>query len=76
MKTQIIQDHNGMPTGVFIPIKDWEKIKKEYPNIDGRDEELADWEKEFIDERLDAISKNPERLQPVEDLFETLKQKI
>jgi hypothetical protein len=28
MKSQIIQDYNGLPTGVFIPIKDWENIKK------------------------------------------------
>ena len=34
MKTQIIQDHNGLPTGVFIPIEDWEIIKNEYPNIE------------------------------------------
>lgn len=30
MKTQIIQDHKGATTGVFIPIKDWEKLKKKY----------------------------------------------
>jgi hypothetical protein len=28
MKAQIIQDNNGLPTGVFIPIEDWENIKK------------------------------------------------
>lgn len=34
MKTQIIEDRNGMPTGVFIPIEDWENIKRKYPEID------------------------------------------
>jgi hypothetical protein len=28
MKTQIIKDINGKPSGVFIPIEDWENIKK------------------------------------------------
>lgn len=34
MKPQVIQDHNGNPTGVFIPIKEWEEIKKQYPGIE------------------------------------------
>ena len=33
MKTQYIYDHNGLPAGVFIPIKDWEMMKKEYQNL-------------------------------------------
>ncbi|HBS86551.1 MAG: hypothetical protein A2W91_20235 [Bacteroidetes bacterium GWF2_38_335] len=27
MNLQYIQDSSGKPTGVFIPIKDWEKLK-------------------------------------------------
>ena len=76
MRTQIIQDHNGVPAGVFIPMKDWEKIIKEYPEFDVPDEELPKREKDFIDQRLEAIAKNPERLQPIENLFEELKRKI
>ncbi|MGC4129778.1 MAG: addiction module protein [Bergeyella sp.] len=76
MKTQEIQDHNGVPTGVFIPIKEWEKIKSLYPDIDSLEDELPDWEKDFIDQRLEAIAKNPERLQPIEKLFEELNRKI
>ena len=26
MKTQIIKDYKGLPTGVFIPIENWENI--------------------------------------------------
>jgi hypothetical protein len=75
MKTQLIQDHNGKPTGVFIPIKDWEIIKNEYPNIEAINHELEMWEQEFIDHRIAAIEKNPERLKPIDDLFEQLKSK-
>jgi hypothetical protein len=76
MRTQVIQDHNGIPTGVFIPIKDWEKMKTQYPEIEFLDEDIPQWEKDFIDKRLEAIAKNPERLQPIETLLEELKRKI
>lgn len=50
MKTQIIQDHNGVPTGVFIPIKEWEKLKEQYPDIDKNDTfELSDEQKKILE---------------------------
>lgn len=33
MSLQIIHGANGKPTGVFIPISDWEIMKKEYQNL-------------------------------------------
>ncbi len=76
MRTQIIQDYNGLPTGVFIPIEDWTLIKNNYPDIETLEQELPQWEKDLIDSRLDAIAKNPERLQSIESLFAELKRKI
>ncbi len=76
MKAQIIQDYNGLPTGVFIPIEDWTLIKNSYPDIETIEQELPQWEKDLIDERLEVITKNLERLQPIENLFEELKRKI
>lgn len=52
MKTQLVQDHNGKPTGVFIPYKDWELLKKKFPNIEQIDEEIPHWHKDVLDERL------------------------
>lgn len=52
MKTQLVQDHNGKPTGVFIPYKDWELLKKKFPNIEQIDEEIPQWHKDVLDERL------------------------
>ena len=76
MRTQVIQDHNGLPTGVFIPIEDWKIIKNEYPNIESTEKELEQWEMDLIDQRLAAIEKNPEKLQPIENLFKELRRKI
>lgn len=39
MRVQVIQDSNGKATGVFIPINEWDKLKKQY-------EELANLEDE------------------------------
>lgn len=55
MKAQVIEDHNGVPTGVFIPIKEWEKLKKQYPNIaeDANTFELSEQQKKILDEQED-----------------------
>ena len=55
MKTQVIEDHNGVPTGVFIPIKEWEKLKKQYPNIAEETSmfELSEEQKKTLDNQED-----------------------
>lgn len=71
MKTQIIQDFNGLPTGVFIAIEDWENIKKHYPNIENVDQELPQWQKDILDIRLADVN-NPDKLEPIDELFKVL----
>ncbi len=38
MSLQIIHGGNGKPTGVFIPINDWESMKNEYQNLQAWEE--------------------------------------
>ena len=76
MKLQILQDGKGKNTGVFIPIEDWALIKEQYPDIENADSEPPQWEKELIDNRLDTIAKNPERLKSGEQLLKILKEKV
>ncbi|OYQ49087.1 addiction module component CHP02574 family protein [Flavobacterium aurantiibacter] len=71
MKTQIINDVNGLPTGVFIPIEDWELIKKYYPNIEKVDQQLPQWQKDILDSRLADLD-NPNNLGPIDELFRVL----
>lgn len=71
MKTQIIKDYNGLPTGVFIPIQDWENLKKHYPNIEKVDEELPQWQKDLLDARLSEMN-HPENLEPIDELLKVL----
>jgi len=75
MRTQIIQDHNGLPTGVFIPIEDWENIKKSYPSIEKVDEDLPQWQKDIIDARLADLN-NPDKFKSIEHLFDVLDEEL
>ena len=76
MRLQVIQDGQGKNTGVFIPMEDWTLIKNQYPDIENAGIDMPQWEKDLIDERLDTIAKNPERLKTGEQLIQELKRKI
>jgi heme oxygenase len=34
MRLQVIQDSKGKATGVYIPINEWEKLKKQYRDLE------------------------------------------
>jgi hypothetical protein len=69
---QVITDQQGMPMGVFIPIQSWNTLIVQYPEITALETDLPQWEKDFIDSRLDMIQRYPERLKPIEMLLKTL----
>jgi len=69
---QILKDQLGVPMGVFIPIQSWNTLIVQYPDIATLDTDLPQWEKDFIDKRLDMAQLYPERLKPIETLLETL----
>jgi formylmethanofuran dehydrogenase subunit D len=69
---QILKDQQGTPMGVFIPMQSWNNLVVQYPDIETLDTDLPQWEKDFIDKRLDMTQHYPERLKPVEMLFKTL----
>ena len=71
MKTQIIQDYKGLPTGVFIPIEDWENLKKHYPNIENINDELPQWQKDMLDIRLSDLD-NYDKIEPIDELYKAL----
>jgi hypothetical protein len=72
MNPQIIRDSEGKSTGVFITMKEWNLLESIYPEINNLGNDLPEWQKDIIDKRLDAIEKNPQRLKPMENLFEIL----
>lgn len=71
MNVQYISDSEGKTTGVFIPISEWNDIRMQYPELDDN-YEIPKWEREIIDQRLDAINQNPESLKPIDELLKEL----
>ena len=68
MISQYTYDNNGNPIGVFIPINEWNNITEKCADI----EDVPEWEKQLIDQRLEYINKHPDRLIPIEDFIQEL----
>lgn len=68
MRLQYIQDFNGATTAVIVPIEEWNKITEKYKDI----EELPEWQKNIINERLELYKKHPERAISIEEFFEQM----
>lgn len=65
MNLQYITDNNGKTTGVFIPIQDWEELKKEIKGLNEKEEQLMqipEWHKNIVRERMEKYQKNPDRV--------------
>jgi len=61
-------DKNGNTTAVVIPIDEWNRITEKYSGL----EELPQWQKSIIDQRLDFVKKHPDQLIPLEDFINQL----
>lgn len=70
MSLQYIQDVNGATTAVITPIDEWNKITEKYSDL----EELPQWQKNILDQRLEMYQKHPERVMPIEQFFEQLEK--
>jgi hypothetical protein len=53
MNVQYITNSKGKPSGVFIPIEDWELIKKE---LESKILVVPEWHKEILETRLDRFN--------------------
>ena len=76
MKLQVLYDGNGNNSGVYIPSQEWKLIKQQYPDIEEITKDIPDWQKEILTKRLEAIAKNPERIKPIQGLFDALDKKV
>lgn len=63
MNLQFIHDNRGNTTGVFISIEEWQSLKTKYADLQKEEAEniveLASWQKQIIDDRLNDYYKNP-----------------
>ena len=68
MSLQYLQDNNGNTTAVVVPIEEWNRFTEKYKDL----EELPQWQKNIIDQRLDLIKNHPEELVPLNDFMKEL----
>jgi len=78
MSLQYISDSNGVPTGVFIPLSEWENIKTKY---DGLEEDLTksdipNWQKKELDKRLEDYKINPNNVQDFEQAMDDIENEL
>ena len=79
MKLQYIHDNHGNATGVFIPIEEWQSLKKKYDGL--QQEELKsldipEWHKKILDERLEDYRKNPDNSMDFEVTMKSVREKF
>ena len=60
MNLQYISDSEGQTTGVFIPINEWNDLKKKYKDIEREDIDIPEWQKDLVRERLDNYKSSPD----------------
>ena len=68
MSLQYLQDNNGNTTAVVVPIEEWNRFTEKYKDL----EELPQWQKNIIDQRLNLIKNHPEELVPLEGFMKEL----
>jgi len=55
MRLQIIQDSKGKATGVYIPISEWQELKKQYKDLEALEFEEPTKD-QILQEIKDALS--------------------
>jgi len=60
MSIQYISDSKGKITGVFIPISEWNTLKKKYKDIDETDIYIPQEQKDIVNERLEEYNEDPD----------------
>jgi hypothetical protein len=77
MKLQVLKDSQGKPTGVFINVKDWEKLKKKHvilrklEDVEPDKESLLKEIKQSVKE-LKLIEQGKLKSRPVKNLLDEL----
>lgn len=77
MNLQFVSDNKGNTAGVFIPIKDWEKLKKKHAGLEEEEyteltkQEVLDGIKQAVKE-VNLIKKGKLKATPLKDFLNEL----
>ncbi len=77
MSLQIIQDNDGKPAGIFIPINEWEILKNQYKDLEmleyeelNKEQILEEFKQALIELKL--IEQGKLKSRPAKHLLEEL----
>jgi len=59
MSLQYISDSTGQTTGIFIPIDEWNEMKKKFRGIEKEEIMIPSWQIDAVRERIIDYKKNP-----------------
>lgn len=79
MNLQYIHDTQGNATGVFIPIEEWQSLKKKYDGLQQEElksPDIPEWHKKTLDERIEDYRKNPENSMDFEVTMKSVREKL
>lgn len=77
MKLQYIADSEGITTGVYIPISEWEELKTRFKGIEEEETyDIPQWHKDVVLARLKEFKKNSEYALDFESAMEDLGKNI
>ena len=74
MNLQIIHDSKGNPTGIFIPMPDWKKLKTQYVKLEELEYETPTKEQLLLElkealQELKEIEQGKKQSRPLADLL-------
>ncbi len=76
MNLQYISDSTGQTTGVFIPIKEWNELKKKFKGIEQEEIDIPDWHKNLVRERIEDYKNNPDQSLDFDSAMDDLEKKL
>ncbi len=76
MTLQFILDNKGKTTGVFIPINEWENLKKTVKKITKQDIEvdIPEWQKTELKNRIKHFRKHPKQVELLSKALDDLEK--
>ena len=76
MNLQYISDSTGQTTGVFIPITDWNELKRKFSGIEQQEVEIPDWQMNEVRKRLEDYKQNPEQEMDFDTAMEDIEKQL
>jgi hypothetical protein len=76
MSLQYISDSSGKITGVFLPIDEWNELKKKYQDIEQTVEQVPEWHINMVQERVVEYKRNPTQVLDADSAIDEIEKEL